>query len=326
MQNDTMLNEFATDVLEGLTAKQKYLSSKYFYNAEGDAIFQEIMAMPEYYLTRSEYEIFSNSKAEMLKYFSRDKEKFHLIEFGAGDGFKTKVLLKHFWEQKANFCYLPIDISANIIEKLTTDLDNRFPGMEVKGIADDYFNTLEHLDEYMSSKPNIRKVLFFLGANIGNYNREASVDFLQRVRKYLSPGDQLLIGMDLRKDPTVIHQAYCDKGGITQAFNLNLLRRINTELGGNFDVSKFQFYPIYDPQEGSIKSYLLSKEKQEVYIEALDKTFTFVAWEAIFTERSHKFLLSEIEQLAQETGFQVAHNFYDCKHYFTDSLWTLASE
>lgn len=324
MQNETMLSEFAADVLEGLTASPKFLSSKYFYNKEGDAIFQEIMVMPEYYLTRSEYEIFSNSKAEMLDYFSQGKEKFHLIEFGSGDGLKTKVLLKHFWEQKANFCYLPIDISPNIIEKLTTDLQATMPGIEMKGVSDDYFNTLEHLDKYVPNESDARKVIFFLGANIGNYTREASIDFLMRVRQYLLPGDQLMIGMDLRKDPSVIHQAYCDKGGITQAFNLNLLKRINTELGADFDISKFQFYPIYNPQEGSIKSYLVSKQKQEVNIKALEKTILFEAWEAIFTERSHKFLLSEIEELAEETGFRVVHNFYDCRHYFTDSLWTLA--
>ncbi len=326
MPNQTLLSEFAADVLEGLTAQPKFLSSKYFYNAEGDAIFQEIMAMPEYYLTKSEYEIFTNSKAEMLNYFSHKKEKFHLIEFGAGDGFKTKVLLKQFWEQKANCCYLPLDISPNIIEKLTSDLNSSFPGLEVKGISDDYFNTLEHLDKYVPNNPEIRKVVFFLGANIGNYSKAASVDFLMRVRRYLSPGDQLIIGMDLRKEPSVIHQAYCDKGGITQAFNLNLLKRINTELGADFDISKFQFYPIYNPQEGTIKSYLVSTQKQEVTIKALEKTITFEAWEAIFTERSHKFLLSEIEQLAEETGFKVVHNFFDCRHYFTDSLWTLASE
>ena len=125
--------------------------------------FQEIMAMPEYYLTKSEYEIFTNSQAEMLEFFSGGEHKFHLIEFGAGDGFKTKVLLKHFWEQKANFCYLPIDISPNIIEKLTADVNSKFPGLEVKGISDDYFNTLEQLDEYVPDEPDARKVVFFLG-------------------------------------------------------------------------------------------------------------------------------------------------------------------
>ena len=133
-------------------------------------------------------------------------------------------------------------------------------------------------------------------------------------------------GFDLRKDPSVIHQAYCDKGGITRAFNLNLLKRINSELGADFDLDKFQFYPIYDPQEGSMKSYLISTQPQEVTIKAIEKTIKFEAWEAIFTERSHKFLLSEIEELAEETGFRVAHNFFDCRHYFTDSLWTLAPE
>lgn len=326
MQNETLLSEFAADVLEGLTAEPKYLSSKYFYNEEGDALFQEIMAMPEYYLTRSEYEIFSNSKSEMLAYFSQGKEKFHLIEFGAGDGLKTKVLLRHFWEKQVRFCYLPIDISPNIIKKLTADLQTSMPGLEVKGVADDYFNTLEHLDRYVPNKLNIRNVIFFLGANIGNYTREASIDFLKRIWQYLSPGDQLLVGMDLRKEPPIIHQAYNDKGGITQAFNMNLLKRINEELGANFDLSQFLFYPIYDPQEGSIKSYLVSRKVQQVYIKALDKTIEFDAWEAIFTERSHKFCLSEIEKLAEETGFRVLHNFFDCRHYFTDSLWTLASK
>lgn len=313
--------EFAADVLKGLTAQQKYLPSKYLYNKRGDEIFQEIMAMPEYYLTRSEYEIFSSCKEEMLERFNRGSEQFQLIEFGAGDGMKTKVLLQHFVSQNADFNYIPIDISANILEKLTSDLKETLPALQVKGICDDYFQAIEHLNR--SQQHQARKVVLFLGANIGNFNREECKNFLREIADHLSPGDRLMIGFDLKKDPEMILDAYFDKKGVTKAFKLNLLDRINTELGADFDIASFQYFPIYDPMEGAIRSYLVSRADQDVHIRALDKTVHFDAWEAVYMERSQKFSLQHIEELAHTAGFKVVHNFFDSKHYFTDSLWEL---
>lgn len=312
---------FAEDVRAGLLAEQKYLSSKYLYDKKGDAIFQQIMDMEEYYPTRCEYEIFEMHKAEMLKYFSEQVRQFDLIEFGAGDGMKTKVLLKYFLQEKAHFNYVPIDISANIVNTLTSDLRENMPDLSVKGICDDYFRAFDKLE---ASEEKSRKVVLFLGANIGNFNHQESIAFLKKVASYFSPGDRLLIGFDLRKDPQRILDAYFDKHGITKSFKLNLLERINRELGGNFNVDKFQYFPIYDPVEGAIRSHLVSQEEQEVYIKALDESFHFEAWEAMFMERSQKYSVTEIHQMAEKAGFRCLHHFYDSREYFTDSLWTLA--
>ncbi len=313
--------QFAADVREGLRAREKYLPSKYLYNKRGDEIFQEIMAMPEYYLTRAEYEIFSSCKEDILAEFNQGGGKFHLIEFGAGDGMKTKILLQHFVSEQASFSYVPIDISSNILKELTQDLRQQLPALEVYPICDDYFKAIEQLNQ--SAVNGARKVVLFLGANIGNFDHAECIAFLQKIADHLSPGDRLMIGFDLKKDPSMILDAYFDKGGITRAFKLNLLERINTELGANFDLEAFQYFPIYDPMEGSIRSYLVSRKEQQVHIRAIDTTIYFEAWEAIYMERSQKFSLKNIEQLAEKAGFRVVHNFFDKQRYFTDSLWEL---
>ena len=312
---------FAADVYEGLTASQKFLPSKYLYDQRGDAIFQEIMAMEAYYPTRSEHEIFSIHKEEMLHYFMEEEKTFQLIEFGAGDGTKTKVLLRYFWEQSSGLTYVPIDISANIIRELTHDLQETLPGLKVQGICNDYFKAFDELAA--TEAPQVRKVVLFLGANIGNFDQAESVEFLRRIAHHLSPDDRLMIGFDLKKDPLRILNAYFDEGDITKSFKLNLLRRINNELGANFNLDAFQYFPIYHPAEGSILSYLVSTVEQDVHLAAINHTVHFDAWETIFMERSQKYSEKDIQQLAERTGFEVIRNFYDSEHLFTDSLWAL---
>lgn len=308
---------FAEDIRKGLTANEKYLPSKYLYNKRGDEIFQEIMAMPEYYLTRAEYEILATHKAALLEKFSEGSAKFQLIEFGAGDGMKTKVLLQYFLDQQAGFRYVPIDISNNILEELTEDLRQNMPVLEVQPICDDYFKAIDKLN----TSQDERKVVLFLGANIGNFDPDETQVFLKEIANHLSTGNRLMIGFDLRKDPRKILNAYYDGSGITASFKFNLLQRINDELGADFNLENFQYSPIYDPMEGAIKSYLVSKVAQTVYLQALDTTVHFDAWEAIYMERSQKFTLKEIAQLAEAAGFKVVQNFFDNHHYFTDSLW-----
>lgn len=314
--------DFAKDVKEGLSAKNKRLHSKYLYNKKGDQIFQQIMAMDEYYPTRCEYEIFDKNKAEMLSKFQSSDAKFDLIEFGAGDGMKTKVLLKHFWEEKVNFSYIPIDISANIVNHLTEDLAENMPGLEVEGICDDYFRAFRYLNQE-ESHTQTRKVVLFLGANIGNFTQEESIAFLKKTASYLSTGDRLLIGFDLKKDPQRILNAYFDKQAITKSFKINLLDRINEELGGEFDTSTFDYFPYYDPMLGTVKSHLVSRKEQDVFIAGIDTTVHFEEWEAIYMEKSQKYSLKDIEEMADASGFKVMHNFFDSDHLFTDSLWTL---
>ncbi|MEN7550920.1 L-histidine N(alpha)-methyltransferase [Rapidithrix thailandica] len=310
-----MSNQFAEDILKGLTSQPKYLDSKYFYNKQGDQLFQKIMQLPAYYLTDSEFEIFSFQKDKILQYFQSGTEQFNLIEFGAGDGFKTKVLLSYFLEQKSSFHYSPIDISQNALDNLTSDLLKQFPELRITGIRNDYFHALEKLNQHQQE----RNVILFLGSNIGNFKKDGASDFLKALRKYLKEGDILLIGFDLKKNPDTILQAYNDSSGVTKAFNLNLLQRINDELDANFDLTTFKHYPTYNPDTGETRSYLISTQKQN--IELLDTTIEFEAWEPIYMELSKKFDQAEIYDLAQQSGFQVIENLFDCKHYFTDSLW-----
>ncbi|MEQ9167590.1 MAG: L-histidine N(alpha)-methyltransferase, partial [Fulvivirga sp.] len=228
------MNQFATDVIEGLSSNPKRLPSKYFYDHKGDALFQQIMALDEYYLTRTEYTILDLYKAQILAHFQPDSKAFNLIEFGAGDGYKTKVLLRHFINKNADFRYMPIDISGNVLEQLETSLKAELPALNVTPVCNHYFKALEELKEEKE-----RNVILFLGSNIGNFTEEQADSFLKGLYDALKPDDILFIGFDLKKDPKVILDAYNDKQGVTAAFNFNLLDRINNEMGGNFNTSQF---------------------------------------------------------------------------------------
>jgi dimethylhistidine N-methyltransferase len=306
-------NQFLSDVIEGLSRTPKKLSSKYFYDARGDELFQNIMAMPEYYLTRCEYEIFETHKQTLLERIGT--APFDLVELGAGDGTKTKVLLHYFLQQGVDFQYFPIDISENVLLNLQQDLQIELPHLRVKTLAGDYFETLEH----WTATTGVRKVMLFIGANIGNLTRAQATEFLQHLHRDMSPGDLLLIGFDLKKDPQVILDAYNDPTGITAAFNLNLLHRINRELGADFEVNAFRHWETYNPATGETKSYLVSLQKQAVYLQ--NQIFYFDAWEAVDVELSLKYSRTDIENLAQATGFQVVQHFSDSKSYFVDTLW-----
>ncbi|MCB0581195.1 MAG: L-histidine N(alpha)-methyltransferase [Phaeodactylibacter sp.] len=309
------LTAFARDVLQGLSGTPRKLSSRYFYDEQGDKLFQQIMRMPEYYLTDCELEIFERRKEDILRAIGL--EQFQLLELGAGDGMKTKVLLRHFLESGADFRYQPIDISPNVLMELEESLRAELPALQVKSLPGDYFKVLHEL-RGGGGQP---KVVLFLGANIGNYTREEAVSFLRSVAAELNPGDRLLIGFDLKKDPAVVLDAYNDPAGVTAAFNLNLLRRLNRELGANFELQGFKHWETYNPLSGEAKSYLVSRKDQHVFIKALNRSFHFEAWEAIDVELSKKYSISELESLAEQSGFAVQEHFFDRKGYFVDSLW-----
>ena len=236
---------FVHDVLKGLSANPKTLSSKYFYDKEGSRLFQEIMKLPEYYLTQSEYEIFSSKTSEIYDAFEIKQERFDLIELGAGDGTKTSVLVDHFLKKGARFRYVPIDISSEALDFLSEKFIKDFPGLEIQVEQGDYFRTLETLKQISGD----RKVILFLGSNIGNFNELQALDFFRRLRKVMNAEDMLFIGFDLHKNPKTILNAYDDSQGITAKFNLNLLKRINREqqqrsLGSEAVVSVFRFSDV----------------------------------------------------------------------------------
>ncbi|NRB48522.1 MAG: L-histidine N(alpha)-methyltransferase [Saprospiraceae bacterium] len=307
---------FALSVLEGLQRTPKQISSKYFYDEHGDRLFQQIMRMPSYYLTDSEYEIFDRQKGAILQHLG--DHPFDLIELGAGDGLKTKVLLRHLLENDISFKYRPVDISSSVLNTLQESLRTELPDLEVAPLHGEYFQVLEGLQQLGDHQ---KKVIFFLGANIGNLTREESQAFLSQLNNLLAPGDMLLLGVDLKKDPAVILEAYNDAEGITAAFNLNLLHRINRELDGNFKVDQFKHWETYNPLTGETKSYIVSKLQQEVEIGAISSIIHCDAWEAIEVELSQKYSVEEVQQLARVSGFQVVKNFFDSKRYFIDTLW-----
>ena len=306
---------FYKDVLDGLRAENKYLSSKYFYDETGDKLFQQIMACPEYYPTRCEMEIMQHQSGKMARLFMEESPAFDLVELGPGDATKSWFLLRELQKERAAFTYYPIDISSQVIGWLEDKLPATLPGIRMQGLNGDYLEKMHQLNTF---SPN-RKIVLFMGANIGNMNIQQATHFCRQLRDNLQPGDLLLIGFDLKKHPRTVLDAYNDRQGITRAFNLNLLRRINRELGGDFDLDQFDHYPVYDPVSGACKSYLISLKAQEVHIG--DKTVSFRENEAIHMEISQKYTLEETELLAMQSEFEPVHTFLDSKKWFADVLW-----
>jgi len=307
--------EFANDVLIGLSQSLKWLPSKYIYDTRGSSLFKEIMELPEYYLTRVEIEILKSKKRQIAKEIG-DKE-FNLIELGCGDGKKTKILLEQFLKNNQRLHFFPIDISEDSISEFIDSLRGQYPDLRSEGLVSDYFEGL-----YWLSEQNHRKnVVLFLGSNIGNFTPLKAGVFLSSLWKALNNDDLVLIGFDLRKNTDMMVKAYNDKKGVTAAFNKNLLTRINGELKGNFDLDQFDFYATYDVVEGAIQSYLISKIKQEVFIGELKWLFSLKEKEPIHTESSYKYLTSDIEDMACKNNFEIVDNYFDSNKYFVDSLW-----
>jgi L-histidine N-alpha-methyltransferase len=307
--------QFYKDVIKGLSATPKRLDSKYFYDAYGDKIFQELMNCEEYYPTNCELEIFTQKTADLVKSIIADGDAFDLIELGAGDATKSSHLLKYLIDEKADFTYLPIDISENVISCLNITLPVTLPGIKITGLQGEYFNMLKKAAA-ISDK---RKVVMFLGSNIGNMQVKDAEAFCKVLREHLSPGDMVLIGADLKKNPHTVLAAYNDKGGITKRFNLNLLERINRELNGSFNIPQFDHYATYDPESGACRSYLVSLQEQQVNIGG--ETISFAKDEYIYMEISQKFTVEQIGNMATSTGFKPLQQFFDSKHWFVDAVW-----
>jgi L-histidine N-alpha-methyltransferase len=312
---DDCLRAFADEVTAGLSGTPKQLPCKYLYDAEGSRLFQEIMELAEYYPTRCEMEILSRHKNDISAIIGQ--RDLNLVELGAGDGAKTKVLLRHFLDLGLRFRYVPIDISTSAVDGLTYDLKREFRGLEVEGLATDYFEGLKLLSR-MNSRASL---VLFLGSNIGNFAPMESLAFLTSLRNSLNVGDYVLVGFDLKKDLNTLLLAYNDPRGVTARFNANILRRINEELGGNFVTSRFEYYSTYNPHSGAIESFLISRKEQTVFIELCGRAFSFARWEPIHTESSYKFLEKDFAQLARDNGFRAVASFCDSRQYFADTLW-----
>lgn len=299
---------FADEVRSGLAQPRKQLKPWYFYDALGSALFSAICELPEYYVTRAETEILTRHAAEIAQALG---ETDRLIEFGPGDGRKTKLILDRV--DKA-LTYVPVDIDASALESLARGLLLRYPRLRIEAVCGDYRDASSLLDR------GGRTAVLFLGSSIGNLDLQSGAAMLRDVRRTLDPGDAFILGADLRKPKEIVEPAYDDALGVTASFNKNLLSRINRELGGNFDLSKFDHRAFFNEQESRIEMHLVSRERHPVRIESLNMDLSFQAGETIHTENSYKYRESDLKQLAAEGGFAIETIWTDARRWFADVL------
>jgi len=318
-QSSQHREEFAADVLIGLSTHPKFISSKYFYDDIGSELFQKISQHEDYYLTKTEFSILQNASTVIPELIR--EPAIDIIELGAGDGHKSKLIIDGFLNKGCKVNFYPIDISEKAMHLLGQNMAAS-ENFTIHGIVADYFTGLTHLKKISGNK----KLVLFLGSNIGNFNKQQSRDFLKKLWMSLNTSDHVLIGFDLKKNSHILNKAYNDSAGLTRAFNLNLLSRINRELGANFDVSKFQHYGFYNPALGAMESYIVALEDQKIYISALEKSFYFEKFEAMHLESSYKFSPSDISYLASHAGFHIEQHFSDERNYFTDALWQVQKD
>ena len=274
------------------------------------------MACEDYYLTNADNEIFSKQTKDLAKALTLNNEAFDVLELGAGDATKSTYLLKEWQNSGADFTYFPIDISSSMISYLESEMPKRIQNLKVHGLAGEYLEQV--IEAHRISKR--KKVILFLGSSIGNFELHEAHNFLRKLYEEIQIGDVVLVGFDLKKNPHQILKAYNDSEGITRDFNLNLLDRINSELEADFDVSKFEHFPIYNPLTGACRSFLISKIAQEVKFG--DGTIIqFDAFEAIDMELSQKFSIQDIDTIATRIGFHKLPYFFDSNTYYCNAIW-----
>lgn len=299
------MQKFIEHVKEGLSQTPKKLSSRYFYDAYGDAIFQQIMQLDAYYLPQSEMDIILNRSIDIAQNIAKAHKELQIIELGAGDGSKTKFLLEQFLPHFKALDFVALDISANILEENRTAIQELNLNLSQHSVVGNYFETFDTLPQTQKGR-----LVLFLGANIGNFVLSEVIDFFSFIKSGLKPNDYFLVAFDMVKHPRTIIEAYDDPQGITKKFNLNLLARMNRELGANFNLSKFDHFPFYNPITGITSSQIISLEAQEVSFKDGFKV-TFEAFEAMHTEVSKKFFLADIEEISQKSQFFIDATYYD---------------
>lgn len=305
---------FARDVRAGLTAVPKSLPCRYFYDRDGSRLFEQICGLPEYYLPRAEREILEARSADVA---SRFATRVTMIELGSGSAEKTRILIEAFLHRHEALRYVPVDISRGALEESARAVRDAYPALEVLAVAGDYLDGFH----YLGSGGGDPRLILWLGSSIGNLERPEAAAFLRRVRQAMSPEDRLLVGIDLRKDRGVLEPAYDDSHGVTARFNLNVLARVNRELGGHFDLEAFRHRAVYDAEIGRIEMYLVSTRAQRVRIDRLGLTAVFDAGEAIHTENSYKYSLAEIEALARGGDLRIDAQWLDSEGRFSVNLF-----
>jgi L-histidine Nalpha-methyltransferase len=310
---------FAEDVRRGLTAPRKFLYPKYFYDELGSRLFEAITALPEYYLTRAEAEILHTHAGEIAEALGGP---VWLLELGSGDGQKTRLLIQALLAHQGKLEYVPVDISESAVEASSRSLLLSYPDLRITGYIGEYHAALRAVRKERVLPG--RTLVLFLGSTLGNLGSEEQIALLHDVRDLLNPGEGLLLGVDLKKSESVLIPAYDDPLGVTAAFNLNLLARINRELGGEFDLAAFRHRALYNREAGRVEMHLESRRVQTVPVRSLGIEVPFAAGETIHTENSYKFDLEQVSALATETGFELRRTWMDSGGRFASNLLVAA--
>jgi L-histidine Nalpha-methyltransferase len=303
MGNRSLSPNFLDDVIAGLALPQKALPPKYFYDAAGSKLFERICRLPEYYLTRAELALTRAHIGAIARFAGRGCA---LIEYGSGESLKTRLLIRALRPA----AYLPIDISEPALERAARSLRREFPWLRIEPLNGDFSRPLE----IPALRPRTRRVAYFPGSTIGNLTPDEAQAFLRMTRAQVGRQGAMLVGVDLRKDPTILHAAYNDPRGVTAAFNLNLLGRINRELGADFDLRRWRHYALYNAPLGRIEMHLASLEKQAVNVG--NYRFSFARGETIHTENSYKYSVEQFGALAARAGFASGKLWTDRKGLF----------
>ncbi len=309
----SLVEEFAADVLQGLSLPKKYLPPKYFYDGRGSKLFEAICLTPEYYVTRTEHNILCRNADSIVAKLPKDAS---LVEFGSGNSSKTRLLIEALLRRSRSLKYHPIDISSSALASSASELLQHYPSLEVRTIHAEYFDGMESLSTITKGP----KLILFLGSNIGNFEPAEAVNFLREIRTRMNPEDRLLVGVDMVKDLAVLEAAYNDAEGVTAEFNLNLLRRINCELDGNFDLDAFRHLALFNPAKSRIEMHLESLVDQTVSIKSIDKEFMFARGETIHTENSYKYTEDKLAGLFVDAGLERSEQWSDEHRYFTVNL------
>ncbi len=299
---------FLSEVLEGLSRPSPYkaLPTAYLYDERGSQLFDEICELEEYYPTRTELALMEDKIAEMAKALG---PRVLLIEYGSGSSIKTQILLEHLIEPAG---YVPVDISREHLLASAAKINDRHPALEVLPVCADFTQPFE---VPTPAKAPDRRVVYFPGSTVGNFLPDKAIKLLRQMAEEVGPGGGLLIGVDLRKDKVKLEAAYDDAKGVTAEFNKNLLRRINRELDGNFDLDAFEHEAVYDESNGRIEMRLVSLRDQKVTIG--DRTFSFATGERVHTEFSHKYTVGGFTELARQAGFDRRHVWIDAEDLFS---------
>jgi len=311
------VDDFATSVRAGLTAPRKKLEPRFFYDELGSALFDAICSLPEYYVTRAETDVLTRHGDEIAAALPAPTR---LVELGSGSARKTRLLLDAILQRQRTLDYAPVDVDATMLEKTGQALLSEYEQLRIHAVCADFREPARALAALPPAAT--RTVVLFLGSTIGNLDPAEGAAMLRNLRGALGAGDALLLGVDLRKPRSILEPAYDDALGVTAAFNLNLLQRINRELGGHFVLRRFSHLAFYDEEAGRIEMHLVSREEQTVRIDALDVEIAFAEGETIHTESSWKHDDASVAALARESGFAVERRWTDSRVWFADVLLT----